>query len=110
MIAGFLRKCSYISGPRQPSPPPQTRTLACHLPAGRPESKAGHLYGGPGKASDRRSSLWVVEVVVELALMVVLMVAKVALVAADVALVIAELAFVAAEVALVVVFLLRKLS
>ncbi len=79
-----------------------TRTLACHLVAGRPGSESGHLHGGPGTASDWRSGLWVVEVIVELDLIaaeVVLMVAEVALVAAEVALVAAEVALEVAKVA-----------
>ncbi len=70
-------------------PPPQMRTPACLLLAGRPGSEPGHRYRGPGTASDWRSGLWVVEVVVELALIV-----------AEVVLVVAEVAFVAAQVAL----------
>ena len=77
MIPGFLPRCLKILGRNRA--PTQTRMPACHLLAGRPGSEAGHLYGGQGTASDWRSGLWVVEVVVELALIaaeVVLMVAE----------------------------------
>ncbi len=78
------------SGPRQGTPPPQARTTACHLLAVRLGSEAGHLYGGQGTVLDRRSGLWVVE-----------MLSEVALIVAEVALVVAEVALVAAEVVMV---------
>ncbi len=67
-------------------PPPQARTTACHLLAVTLGSEAGHLYGGQGTVLDRRSGLWVVEMLYEVALVV----AEIPLLAAEVALVVAE--------------------